>query len=44
MHRILEILRLHFEHGASGRAIARAACVMLATVQDCLRRFVTSLA
>jgi len=42
MRKILEILRLHYEHGASGRAIAQAVCVALATVQDCLRRFVQS--
>lgn len=42
MRKILEILRLHFEHDASGRAIARAVCVALATVQDCLRRFASS--
>ena len=42
MRKILEILRLHFEQGASGRAIARAVCVALATVQDCLRRFASS--
>lgn len=39
MRKILEILRLHFDHHASGRAIARAVCVALATVQECLRRF-----
>ncbi len=39
MRKILEILRLHFDHHARGRAIARAVCVALATVQECLRRF-----
>jgi transposase len=42
MRKILEILRLHFEAQASGRAIALAVCVALSTVQDCLRRFLTS--
>jgi len=39
MRKILEILRLHFEAGASGRAIALAVCLALSTVQECLRRF-----
>ncbi len=42
IRKILEILRLHFDHGASGRAVARAVCVALATVQDCLRRLAAS--
>jgi transposase len=42
MRKILEILRLHFEARASGRAIALAVCVALSTVQDCLRRFLAS--
>ena len=37
--KILEILRLHFEHGLSGRAIALAVCCALSSVQECLRRF-----
>ncbi|MFN9732120.1 MAG: IS21 family transposase [Pseudomonadota bacterium] len=39
MRKVLEILRLHFDARASGRAIALAVCVALSTVQDCLRRF-----
>jgi transposase len=42
MRKILEILRLKFEHGLSGRAIALAVCAALSTVQECLRRFSTS--
>lgn len=42
MRKILEILRLHFEGKLSGRAIARSVCVAVATVQDCLRRFLAS--
>ena len=42
MRKILEILRLHFDSKQSGRAIALAVSVALATVQDCLRRFVAS--
>lgn len=42
MRKILEILRLHFEGKLSGRAIARSVCVAVATVQDCLRRFLSS--
>ncbi|MDZ4283893.1 MAG: IS21 family transposase [Hydrogenophaga sp.] len=42
MRKTLEILRLHFEAGASGRAIALAVCVALSTVQECLRRFLAS--
>jgi transposase len=42
MRKIFEILRLHFEGKQSGRAIALAVSVALATVQDCLRRFVVS--
>ena len=40
--KILEILRLHFEHQLSGRAIAVAVCCALSSVQECLRRFVQS--
>lgn len=40
MRKILEILRLKFEQGLSGRAIALAVCAALSTVQDCLRWFV----
>ncbi|MBD8527428.1 winged helix-turn-helix transcriptional regulator, partial [Pseudoxanthomonas sp. CAU 1598] len=39
MRKILEILRLHFEAGLSGRAIALAVSLALSTVQECLRRF-----
>lgn len=39
MTKILEILRLRFEQGLSGRAIALAVCSALSTVQACLRRF-----
>jgi transposase len=39
MRKILEILRLRFEAGLSGRAIALAASLALSTVQECLRRF-----
>ena len=42
MRKILEILRLKFEHGLSGRAIAVAVCAALSTVQECLRRFAAS--
>jgi len=42
MRKIFEILRLHFEAGTSGRAIALAVCVALSTVQECLRRFAAS--
>jgi transposase len=42
MRKILEILRLKFEHGLSGRAIALSVCAALSTVQECLRRFVAS--
>ena len=42
MRKILEILRLKFEHQLSGRAIALAVCAVLSTVQDCLRRFARS--
>jgi len=42
MRKILEILRLKFQHGLSGRAIALAVCAALSTVQDCLRRFAGS--
>lgn len=42
MRKIVEILRLHFEAQASGRAIALAVCVALSTVQECLRRFAAS--
>lgn len=39
MRKILEILRLHFEAGLRGRAIALAVSLALSTVQECLRRF-----
>lgn len=42
MRKILEILRLKFEQGLSGRAIAVAVCAALSTVQECLRRFAAS--
>lgn len=42
MRKIFEVLRLHFEAGASGRAIALAVGIALSTVQECLRRFVAS--
>ena len=42
MDEILEILRLKFEHGLTGRAIALVVCAALPTVQECLRRFAAS--
>lgn len=42
MRKIFEVLRLHFEAGASGRAIALAVGIALSTVQECLRRFLAS--
>jgi transposase len=39
MRKSLEILRLKYEHGLSGRAIALSVCCALSTVQECLRRF-----
>ena len=39
MRKILEVLRLHFEAGLSGRAIALAVSLALSTVQECWRRF-----
>jgi transposase len=42
MRKILEILRLHFDHGLSGRAIALAVQCALSTVQECLKRFLAA--
>ena len=42
MRKILEILRLKFEQGLSGRAIALAVCAALSKVEECLRRFAAS--
>jgi transposase len=42
MRKVLEILRLHFDAGASGRVIALAVGIALSTVQECLRRFVAA--